>query len=42
MATDYASILTKDDTMRNMILQGVEKSRREFPDFAKKTLNIGC
>ena len=41
MATDYATLLTKDDRMRDMILQGVEKSRRNFPDFRKKTLNIG-
>ena len=41
MAIDYATLLTKDDKMRDMILQGVEKSRRSFPDMRKKTLNVG-
>ena len=40
MASDYATLLTKDDTMRAWILQGVEKSRRTYPDFKKETLNI--
>ena len=39
MASDYATLLTKDDTMRAWILQGVEKSRRTYPDFKKETLN---
>ena len=41
MASDYATMLTKDDTMRAVLLQGVEKSRRSYPDFRKKTLNTG-
>ena len=41
LAIDYATMLTKDDSLRAMILQGVEKSRRMYPDFRKKTLNIG-
>ena len=41
LATDYAHILTKDDEMRQVILQGVERSRKMFPDFRKKTLNKG-
>ena len=41
LATDYATMLTKDDSIRSMILQGVEKSRRMYPDFRKKTLKIG-
>ena len=40
MASDYATLLTKDDTMRAWILQGVEKSRRTYPDFKKETLNV--
>ena len=38
LAQDYATILTKDDDMRAMILQGVEKNRRNFPDFKKKLI----
>ena len=41
MASDYATMLTKDDTMRKVLMQGVEKSRRNYPDFRKKTLNTG-
>ena len=40
MAADYADILTKDDEMRKKIMQGVEKSRKMFPNFMKKTLNV--
>ena len=39
MASDYATILTKDDTIRAMLLQGVERSRRMYPNFQKQTLN---
>ena len=39
MARDYATILTKDDNIRDMLLQGVERCRRLFPDFKKQTLN---
>ena len=39
MAEDYATILTKDDAMRAMILQGVERNRSKYPDFKKGTLN---
>ena len=38
MITDYAQILTKDEEMRSKLLQGVEKNRRDFPDFKKSTL----
>ena len=40
LAEDYATILTQDDDMRAMILQGVEKNRSKYPDFKKITLNI--
>ena len=40
MASDYATLLTKDDTMRAWILQGVEKSRRTYPNFKKETINV--
>ena len=36
---DYAKILTKDEEMRERLLQGVEMNRMKFPDFKKKTLN---
>ena len=39
LISDYATILTKDDEMRSQLLQGVEKNRRDFPDFNKATLN---
>ena len=39
IAEDYATILTKDDAMRSMILQGVENNRSKYPDFKKITLN---
>ena len=39
MAADYPTILTKDDKIRSMILQGVEMCRKKFPNFHKKTLN---
>ena len=38
MITDYAQILTKDEEMRSKLLQGVEKNRRDYPDFKKSTL----
>ena len=38
MAQDYATMLTKGDSMRAMLLQGVESSRWKYPDFKKKTL----
>ena len=40
LAKDYATLLTKDDGVRAEILQGVERCRKMFPDFAKKTLNF--
>ena len=40
MAEDYATILTKDDAMRAMILQGVESNRAKYLDFKKSTLNV--
>ena len=39
IAEDFARILTKDDDMRNLILQGVEQNRKSFPDFKKSTLD---
>ena len=39
MMTDYAQILSKDDSVRELILQGVERHRFKFPNFDKKTLN---
>ena len=39
LAEDYATILTQDDAMRAMILQGVERNRAMYPDFMKSTLN---
>ena len=39
IASDYAHILTKDDKIRSMILQGVEMCRKKYPNFYKKTLN---
>ena len=39
LAADYATILTKDDEIRDRLLQGVERCRRLFPDFKKQTLN---
>ena len=39
LASDYAGILTKDDAIRSMLLQGVERCRRNFPNFLKSTLN---
>ncbi|KAF0313314.1 hypothetical protein FJT64_016134 [Amphibalanus amphitrite] len=35
LVTDYMEILTKDDTTREFLLQGVELHRRKFPDFQK-------
>ena len=39
MAQDYATMLTKDDSMRAMLLHGVESSRQIYTDFHKRTLN---
>ena len=38
-ATDFSQILTKDESTRRRIIQGVEDHRRAYPDFSKKTLN---
>jgi hypothetical protein len=38
LAKDYYAILTKDNKVRRMICQVVEKDRREFPDVSKRTL----
>ena len=40
MAKNYATILTKDDKVRAMILQVVELCRQKFPNFNKKDLNV--
>ena len=39
MASDFATMLTKDDEMRAMLLQGVERSRQMYPNFKKRCLN---
>ena len=39
IASDFATMLTKDDSVRAMLLQGVEKSRKLHPNFKKQTLN---
>ena len=39
LAKDYTTILTKDDKIRAMIMQGVEKNWSMYPDFKKTTLN---
>ena len=39
LAKDYATLLTKDDSIRAQLMQGVERCRRMFPEFSKKTLN---
>ena len=39
LVTDYASILTKDDQLKEWLLQGVEKNRKEYKNFNIKTLN---
>ena len=39
MVSDFATILTQDEKMRDWLLQGVELNRRMYPDFNIKTLN---
>ena len=39
MISDYAAILTKDEKVRDWLLQGVEANRRKYPDFKIMTLN---
>ena len=39
LAEDYATILTKNDAIRVMILQRVERNRSKYPDFNKGTLD---
>ena len=39
LISDYISILTTDEEMRDLLLQGVENCRRMFPNFKKSTLN---
>ena len=39
LMSDYALILTKDEKMKQMILQVVDDHRKRFPDFRKKVLN---
>ena len=41
MVSDNALILTTDEDMRVRMLQGVEFNRQKYPDFKKKTLNVG-
>ena len=40
LAQDYAAILTKDDSVRTLIFQGVEKNQLQFQDLKKKTLDL--
>ena len=39
MASDFVTILTNDDEIRALLLQGVGRNRRLFPKFQKKVLN---
>ena len=39
MISDFTTFLTKDEKVRDWLLQGVEANRRKFPDFKVKTLN---
>ena len=39
LAGDYATLLTKDDKIRAIVLQGVERFRKIFPNFYHKTLD---
>ena len=39
LISDYATILTKDEGMRQWLLQGVEKNRRRYKNMNKSTLN---
>ena len=39
LGSDYSQILTKDNTMRNNILQAVEAERKMYPGSLKSTLN---
>lgn len=39
LITDYSKILTKDETTRRIIVQGVEMIRARYPDMKKSTLN---
>ena len=39
LISDFATSITTDLEQRAALLQGVERHRRDFPDFDKKTLN---
>ena len=39
MISDFATVLTKDEKVRDCLLQGVEANRQKFADFNVKTLN---
>ena len=39
LATDFATMLTRDDEMREKLLQGVERCRRIYPELTKAVLN---
>ena len=41
LGSDYSQILTKENTMRNNILQAVEAERKKYPGSLKSTLNSG-
>ena len=39
LISDYATILTNDDEMRSLLLHGVERNRKMFPNVKKSVLN---
>ena len=39
LIADYATILTTEDKMRSLLLHGVERIRKMFPNFKKSVLN---
>ena len=39
MISDYSTILTKDESIRDWLLQGVELNRKQYPNFNVQTLN---
>ena len=39
LIADYATILTQDDHMRELLLHGVERNRQMYPNFKKSVLN---
>ena len=39
LMSDYATILSKDEQMKQWILQAVDNNRKMFPNFNKSALN---